>query len=218
MKRFFYLLLSLMILSSCAGSGKHESGYHLFILAGQSNMVNLDINDFLPIVNDEFGANHVLAVKDAYSGMSIVNWYDLGEIGPYYTTLMDKVFAAIEGKEIIDVTFIWMQGESDFTDDSVVKYKENLIGLMETIESDLGMDMNFVIGRLNQAHSYLWEWNAIRDIQVDVAENYGHGTWVNTDDLGDDIHYDNYELLAQRFALASISLIEDTKYTKWIYQ
>jgi hypothetical protein len=223
MKKIIFIILAFFLTSSegIGGSGSNNETpsdyYHLFILSGQSNMQAMDIKYFLPLVEEEFGADHVIAVKDAFGNQSITQWYDHydleqdGEhVGWLYNKLMGKVFIAIEGKNIASVTFIWMQGEADGSKwnwTHFQHYKNNLLGLIELIKSDLETNINFVIGRLNTFAINHPEWDAIRKIQVEVAEGAANGTWVNTDDLGAGIHYNNYELLGERFAIAAISLI-----------
>ena len=226
MKKIIFIIWA-FFLTSCGGSGSSGSNieksndyYHLFILSGQSNMQNMDVEYFLPVVEEEFGSDHIIAVKDAHEGETITQWYDqydlegdLEAVGPLYDQLMGKVFVAIEGKNIASVTFIWMQGESDalIGDPSYSEnYRDNLLGLIELIESDLKTNINFVIGRLNTFRINIPGWAAIRTIQVELAEGDANGTWVNTDDLGTlgpDLLFKRYELLGERFAFAAISLI-----------
>ena len=185
-------------------------------------MQRMAIEYFLPIVEEKFGSRHVIAVKDAHGGQHITEWYDQYDleddgdvVGPSYDQLIGKVSAAIKGKDIESVSFIWMQGESDAlnVNPSYRKnYRNNLHGLIELIESDLKTNINFVIGRLNTFRINLPGWITIRTIQVEEAEGAANGTWVNTDDLGTvdaGLHFspEGYELLGERFAIAAISLI-----------
>jgi lysophospholipase L1-like esterase len=212
----------------------------------------LDIGYFLPTIEETFGPG-TIAVKDTLSGQSITNWYDKHDltgdgdgdpVGWFYYLLKRKISAAIGNKNIRDVFFIWMQGETDglYPNRYSEFYKDNLIGLIKLIESDLRRNFNseikfnFVIGRINEFGrkfpDKVAQWDAIREAQVRVAENYPNGTWVNTDDLGtidnglhpngtwvntDDLgtidnglHFDDagYRLLGERFARAAISLID----------
>ena len=71
--RNIILILSLPIIFSC--SNKRE-GKHLFILSGQSNMVRLDIDEsFKPLLEDAFGEENILVVKDAKGSQPIWQWY-----------------------------------------------------------------------------------------------------------------------------------------------
>ena len=237
-KKIFIILAFFLTLSgSSESSGGNNVGplqYHpLFILSGQSNMQLLDIRYFLPKVEETFGPG-TIAVKYALSGQSITNWYDKYDllagdgdgdpVGWFYYLLKRKISAAIGNKNIRDVFFIWMQGETDglYADSRYSEfYEDNLLGLIKLIESDLRLNFNpeiqfnFVIGRINEYGrnfpDKVAQWDAIREAQVRVAENYPNGTWVNTDDLGtidNGLHFDDvgYRLLGERFALAAISL------------
>ena len=230
MKKIIFIILA-FFLTSCGSSG--GSGYNpvtplyspLFILSGQSNMQLLPLDYFLPTINEYFSyPDHAIAVKDAHGGQAITQWYDEDDlegdgevVGPLYDQLMGTVSAAIEGKNIKSVFFIWMQGESDGWNENPAyseNYKENLLGLIELIESDLQTNVYFVIGRINEYLMGVPEWDAIREIQVEVAEGDPNGTWEITDDLGSTdggIHYspEGYELLGERFARAAISLISN---------
>jgi len=238
MKKIIFIILAFFLTSSGSSGGNNQVTplyYPLFILSGQSNMHLLDIGYFLPEVENYFGPNHAIVVKDALVGQSITNWYDkydlAGEhdgyhVGWFYYELKRKVYSAIANKNIKDVFFIWMQGESDglYADPRYSEfYEDNLLGLLELIESDLRhsfnseIKFNFVIGRINEygrnIPTRIAQWDAIREAQVRVAENYPNGTWVNTDDLGtidDGLHFDDvgYQLLGKRFALAAINLID----------
>jgi len=240
MKRNIFIILAFFLtLYGSSGSSRGNNAeplqyYPLFILSGQSNMQLLDIGYFLPTIEKTFGPG-TIAVKDTLSGQSITNWYDKYDllagdgdgdpVGWFYYLLKRKIFSAIGNKNIRDVFFIWMQGETDglYPNRYSEVYEENLIGLIKLIESDLRhkfnseIKFNFVIGRINEFGrkfpDKVAQWDAIREAQVRVAENYPNGTWVNTDDLGtidNGLHFDDvgYRLLGERFALAAISLID----------
>ena len=107
MKTLF--IVALVALSLTSHVNAEESGQHLFILSGQSNMVRLEPNmSFLPRVAKEFGKNQVIVVKDARNGQPIRQWYKNWkpaqcdppkEIGVLYDLLMTKVNAASKTKE-----------------------------------------------------------------------------------------------------------------------
>ena len=112
------LSLSLAMMSAAA-----EAESHLFILSGQSNMAGLRPEEsFTPAMASAFGEDNVIVVKDAHGGQPIRRWYKKWKsasgdtpksTGDLYDRLMTKVKAAIEGKDIETVTFVWMQGERD---------------------------------------------------------------------------------------------------------
>lgn len=228
------ILIALAGLLSLASINDDRQGIHLFILSGQSNMAGLDpAESFIPTVEKEFGEEQVVVVKDALGGQPIRRWYkkwtsaagDQPEvIGDLYDRLMDKVYAAIQDKEVETITFVWMQGERDAREQHGEVYRDSFNGLLDQLKEDLGRtDINFVIGRLSDfdlADEKYPHWTMVRKAQVDLAEASPHGSWVDTDDLNEgknkkgveinnDLHYsvEGYKILGQRFAEQSIALI-----------
>ncbi len=209
-------------------------GKHLFILSGQSNMVGLkpDIS-FTPAVVEAFGKSPVIVVKDAHSGQSIRSWCKenhedplptVGRIptvrGNLYHPLIRKVRASIEGETIQTMTFVWMQGESDLRNPAYHVYLRELI---KQLQEDLKFeDINVVIGRISDCgldvKKRLAGKKYIRRTQVEFAESYPRGAWVDTDDLNDrevdgrimhDLHYtaEGSKILGLRFAAEAVALI-----------
>jgi hypothetical protein len=229
---FLMLFLTTIIISSCT------SGKHLFILSGQSNMARLNPEaTFTPEIEDEFGKENVIVVKDALGGKPIRRWYKdwkplVGEepkADPdLYDKLMNKVHAAIEKEKIATVTFIWMQGERDAAELLGEVYEKSLTGLYDQLSKDLERkDIFFIIGRLSDfdmlSEKYP-HWEMIRDIQVKVAGSNPRFGWINTDDLNDgynkegkeiknDLHMseEGYLIMGKRFAEKSIQLINNQK-------
>jgi len=219
-----------------------RSGKHLFILSGQSNMAGMDPNvSFTPAVTNALGAQNVVIVKHAVGGSSIRDWCktDLENLPPtpgvipkprgrHYDVLLAKLRAAEAQDTLKTVTLVWMQGESDKRNP---KYRAYLTDLIRQFESDLRRkDINVVIGRISDAglypekplegkHKLMFEGaKTIRRTQVEFAESYARGAWVDTDDLNnkkqgdtmvDDLHYtpEGYNVLGQRFAEKAIELI-----------
>jgi hypothetical protein len=219
-------LVALLSTSFACGS---EEGIHLFILSGQSNMERLNAAlSFTPAVTKEFGKDNVLVVKDAESSQPIRRWYknwkpahgDAPKAkGDLYDRLMTKVNAAIQGKKIRTVTFVWMQGERDARESHGEVYAASLRGLIDQLARDLGRkDLNFVIGRISDfdlENKQYPHWMRVREAQVKVAEADPRGAWVNMDDLNDgikpnDLHCsaDGYKTLGLRFAGKAIELIK----------
>jgi hypothetical protein len=129
---------------------------------------------------------------------------------------------AIKGQAIRTITFVWMQGESDLNNTA---YDAYLKELLSQLQHDLHFkDINFVLGRISDSgldNPKKPGWaKAIRKSQVEFAESYPRGAWVDTDDLNDrekdgkvlnDLHYtpEGYRLLGKRFADKAIALITD---------
>ncbi len=211
----------LIALASVASASAEEMGKHLFILSGQSNMANLSPNvSFTPAVEAAFGKDNVIVVKDARGSSAIRKWYKnwkpaKGDMpkdnGTLYDRLMLKVNAAIEGKKIQTVTFVWMQGEHDAAEKNDNVYKASMLGLIKQLSDDMKRDdVNFVIGRLSQFRSDE-NWEGVRKAQVEAAESSPRGAWVDTDDVDiEGIHYTKAGCmdLGKRFAEKAIALIK----------
>ena len=241
MKVKTFILLSFLGFIIIACKTKQEikqKEKHLFILSGQSNMLNLIPEEsFTPTLETTFGKGNVIVVKDAKGTMPIRRWYkdwkpllgDEPKAQPdLYDSLMNKVYDVIENEKFISVTFIWMQGERDSRLGFGEIYEQSLIGLYYQLSNDLKRkDVNFVIGRLSdfgisrKEHPH---WDMIRDIQVKVGESNPRFGWINTDDLNtglsregeelkDDIHMsaDGYITMGKRFAEKAIEIIKNNK-------
>lgn len=230
MKAFKYLLI-LLILASCTTEPK---GKHLFILSGQSNMDGLIPEEsFSPLVEQAFGKEEVIVVKNSYSGQPIRRWFkdweDPKESGitaeaDLYDSLMQKVQAAMGIEKTGTITLVWMQGERDARELVGAEYERSLLGLHQQLQDDLmSENINFVIGRLSDfdlTNTNYPHWTMVREIQVKVADSNPRFTWVDTDDLNDgvnragkeisdDLHLsvEGYRILGERFAQKSIDLI-----------
>jgi len=235
MKQVKYLcIIAMAALISVSYANGADEGTNLFILSGQSNMAGLDPNQsFTPAVMKEFGKDNVIVVKEARGGEPIRSWYKKWKPaqgdqpkagGGLYDSLMAKVNAAVKGKKIKTVTFVWMQGERDAREKHGEVYAASLRGLIEQLSTDLGRkDVNFVIGRISdfdmQDKTYP-HWTMVRKAQVEVAEADPRGSWVDTDDLNDgknsqgkdikdDLHcsVEGYRILGERLAQKAIVLI-----------
>ena len=218
-----------------AFASQSDSAHHLFILSGQSNMAGLRPEEsFIPNVEEAFGKDHVIVVKDALGGQPIRRWYKNWEAadgsrpestGDLYQRLMEKVQQASTGKEIQTVSFIWMQGERDAKEEHGKVYEASLEGLLKQVSGDLERDdINVVIGRLSDFdmnNTKYAHWTLVREQQAAFVQDGSRRTLVNTDDLNDgvnrrgkeirnDLHYSaqGYVELGRRFAKEAIRLIE----------
>ncbi len=202
------------------------AGKHLFILSGQSNMARFKPQgSFIPDVQEEFGKENVIVIKDAQGGRAIREWYRdwkpaqgpaPDQTGQLYDRLMEKVKPAIEDQTLASVTFLWMQGEKDARESHADVYKASLRGLVRQLQADLDRnEIHVVIGRLsdfdmqNQRYPH---WTKIRKVQEEVCREQPGWAMVNTDDLNgpeDDLHYTDqgYETFGHRLAQAAIELI-----------
>lgn len=208
--------LKAIILSICTfltlSLGAAESGQHLFILSGQSNMARMnDEKWFTPIVEKKLGKENVIVVKEAQGGAPISRWYPQGNM---YSKMMAKVEQAIEGKDIKSVTFVWMQGERDAKDKRGRHYAKDLEGLIKKVGAEFKQHkVNVVIGRLKHYEGEDFpDWEAIRKVQVQVAKAKKNRAWVDTDDFdGDenDVHFraEGYRELGAAFAKSALKLV-----------
>lgn len=212
-----------------------ETGKHLFVLSGQSNMQGHQPDEaFTPAVAEVFGKDNVIVIQDALGGQPIQRWYKAWKspdgqspesTGDLYDRLMEKVKPAIKGQKLESVTFIWMQGERDAKMQWGGVYEASLKGLYQQLSKDLGRDdVNFVIGRLSDfdlGNKKYPHWTMVREIQAKVAESNSRFALVNTDDLNDgvnrrgkaienDLHYsaEGYKTLGRRFATSAVTSIQ----------
>jgi hypothetical protein len=231
-KTAIFLALIACVTMSC------NSGKHLFILSGQSNMAGLKPEEsFTPAVEEAFGRENVIVVKYARGGQPIRRWYkdwkppegDEPRAQPdLYDSLMNRVHAAIEDEKIATISFIWMQGERDATELLGDVYEKSLVGLYHQLSEDLMRnDIDFIIGRLSDfdmKNEKKPHWVLIRDIQMKVGESDERFAWINTDDLNDgynrqgkeikdDLHMsaEGYITMGKRFADKAIELIKNSK-------
>ena len=126
---------------------------------------------------------------------------------------MAKVRAAILGKKVDTVSFVWMQGERDAKEGQSAVYAESLRGLIQQLRGDLKRpDMTVVIGRISDYQRGRPQWDAVREAEVAVAKSDQLADWVDTDDLNgptNALHYTRpgYATLGQRFAEKTIALL-----------
>lgn len=186
---------------------------HLFLLSGQSNMKNMDPSvSFTPSLRKAFPNDEVIVTKVAYGGRSIARWVPRAKI---YRELLEQANKDMAGKEISTVTFVWMQGEKDHQEDATTNsYKANLQALNEQLAEDFKRDdINWVVGRLSDARLGTANWDAIRQIQVDFANEHPRAFWINTDDLNgpaNGVHCppEGYRQMGLRFAEKAVALIK----------
>ena len=218
-------LLSAPLITSCAPHAT-DKNTHLFILAGQSNMVHLDeLAAFAPHIKTALPNAQVSIVKHAVSATGIGRWYrnwpiDIpfvakGDI--YDRTFEHKIKPALATADFDTVTLVWMQGEWDSKSCAYANaYEESLKGLYTQLSIDLDrQDIFFIIGRITDAEipaSRKECWNIIRDAQESAGTSDGNFRWINTDDLnGPDngIHMteEGYRELGKRFAVEALDLI-----------
>jgi len=121
---------------------------------------------------------------------------------------------AVGNNKISTVTFVWSQGERDAKDKQGKVYAESFNGLIHQFAADLKRDdINFVIARLNDPASKLKkypDWAVIREAQMKAADQSPRGAWINTDDIGDKVHYtdEGYKKIGRRLAEKAIELIK----------
>jgi hypothetical protein len=212
-----------------------ETGKHLFILSGQSNMAGVRPDEsFTPTLEKEFGAGNVIVVRNAQGGQPIRRWYKnwqpkKGERpagnGDLYDVLLDKIREAAGDTKLETFTFLWMQGERDAREGHGEVYGESLRGLIAQLSVDMGrQDINIVIGRLSDhdlTNVKCPHWTMIREIQTKFVEETPRSALVETDDLNDgvgrkgekmvnDLHFtaEGYRIFGQRLAEAAIGLIK----------
>ena len=211
-----------------------ESGKHLFILSGQSNMARFKpALWFTPGISQVLGADNVIVSFHAQGGQPISKWYkewksSKGETDPnagkIYDAMMDATKAKMEGEKIRTATFIWMQGEADSKAQNSDVYLASLHGLKKQLEQDLKRtDLNFIIGRLSDSGLYRRRdkkrienphWEGIRKAQQAFADASQRAVWIDTDDLNGEknalhlIKPEGYENLGKRYVKAAVELVK----------
>ena len=240
MFKFPFLLLAVFFVSL---SAKAE---HLFILSGQSNMRGMNPDQsFIPSVQKAFGKDQCIVVHSGWSGARIQQWHKEWKdstgaphkkpemSGQLYDKMMIGVNAAIKGKQLDSVTFVWMQGESDAKPMQSDVYKASFLGVLGQLKKDLKItDINYVVGRISdfsmqKERGKNPHWQKVRDVLVELGTESPRGAWVDTDDLNDgmqtrgeneskevvkvtnDLHYtdEGYVILGQRLAEKAIELV-----------
>jgi len=227
--------ITLAAASLSAAARDSETGKHLFILSGQSNMREPLIGTFARTVKKALGEDKVILASFGQPSASIMGWYrkwthpdgvkNPEYIGQLYDKLMTTVQKSIKGQKIESVTFVWMQGEADAQAGWGSFYEESFRGVLDQLKTDLGIpEINFVIGRINDfwlPERGIVDGDKVRAIQVKMAESISHGAWVNTDDLNTGVnpwgtyemdggHFPNpgYRVLGKRFAREACKLVQ----------
>lgn len=224
LSRYTLFAACCLLLSLAATALGADGKVRLFILSGQSNMAGLPPQvSFTPTVEKAFAGDEVIVVKGARGGQPIRQWYKEWKpadgpapekCGALYDRLMVKVNAAVEGKKVDTISFVWMQGERDAREKHSAVYAASMKGLVDQLRADLGRDdVTVVIGRLSDCRKNDRHWDGVRAAQVAVAEADPLADWVDTDDLNgptDDLHYNKrgYEELGRRFAEKTIALLK----------
>jgi len=229
-----FLLPIITIVGLCGLLKAEESGKHLFILSGQSNMARFKPKSwFTPGVSEALGADNVIVSFHAKGGQPISKWYKewksgKGETDPdggkIYDAMMEATKARIEGEKIRTVTFVWMQGEADSKAKNSDVYLASLNGLKKQLEKDLmRTDLNFIIGRLSDSGFFRRRdkkrvenahWEEIRKAQQAFADASQRTVWIDTDDLNGEknalhlIKPEGYETLGKRYVEAAVELVK----------
>ena len=229
-----FLLPIIAILGMSGLLKAEESGKHLFILSGQSNMARFKPDLwFAPGISEALGADNVIVSFHAQGGQPISKWYKewksgKGETDPdagkIYDTMMEATKAKMEGEKIRTVTFVWMQGEADSKAKNSDVYLASLNGLKKQLEQDLKRtDLNFIIGRLSDSGLYRRRdkkrvenvhWEGIRNAQQAFADASQRAVWIDTDDLNGEknalhlIKPEGYETLGKRYVKAAVELVK----------
>jgi len=234
-------LMSLLVVVGLTASAAADKPVHIFILSGQSNMAGMNPKaGFEPEAKMLFPDAEVVYIKIARGGQPIRLWvkeypeiakkYDLAIPGKYNGTVYyEPILTQYRG--LLDkhpnpasVTFCWMQGERDAKEKLSAGYADAMKQLIANLRRDLKQpEMNFVIGRLSDfGPESNKEWQAVRQVQVEISQQDKRGAWVDCDDLNDkekngqkrnDLHYtkEGYELLGRRHARQAMALIKGKK-------
>lgn len=239
----FFIAVTLAHLSALQAADKPA---HLFILSGQSNMAGMNPKlGFEPEAAALFPNTDVAYIKVAAGGQPIrywvTEWDEIAKkhgIDPATARVADKNKGTMYYQPILDqfaellkkhpnpasVTFCWMQGERDAKTNLDAAYGDALKQLIANLRRDLKQpNMNFVIGRLSDfGKPEDAPWQALRKVQVEIANTDPRGAWVDCDDLNNkekngvatnDLHYTppGYELLGRRYVRQAKAIIDGKK-------
>jgi CubicO group peptidase (beta-lactamase class C family) len=204
-------LYILGLIALAAAASAEAGGKMLFILSGQSNMQGMNERlTFVPRVQEEYGENKVLIVKEAVGGRPIRMWvHDWApapgwsvdpdipnteppspeENGVMYDSMMEKIVKATRGEKPEAIAFCWMQGERDARERHSAVYEKSLRKLFRQLEDDFPeTPIVFVIGRLSDfgqgnSEPFYPEWDEVRAAQEHVADSMPNCALIDTDDL-----------------------------------
>ncbi len=235
MKKHTLLLATLV--TSLVNQVFAEGGQHLFILSGQSNMTPSLSASFAQSVEKVFGKDKVIVVRVGWPSQPIKMWYKAwappegmqdpspDKNGSTYDTLIKSTQKVIAGKQIEDVTYIWMQGEEDARAAWGSVYEKSFHGVLYQLKQDLKVSqINYVVGRINDYWTNsngLKDGDLVRATLVRLGEAGPNAAWINTDDLNKGVNpwggYDEcdghfsphaYRVIGQRFARKACHLID----------
>ena len=228
------ITLLCLFLSGSINLWAQESGKHLFLLSGQSNMARFKHTQYFnPAIHEALGEKNVIIIREAQGGQPISQWYknwksskgeEAEKKGLIYDKLMTKVQEATKDQKILTVTFIWMQGEADSKAGNGDVYLKSLKGLQKQLEDDLGRtDINFVIGRLSDSGFFKKgtiprenaKWAEVQKAQMDFAEQNPRAYWIDTDDFNgekNELHYikpDGYKRLGEAYVKTALKALKE---------
>jgi hypothetical protein len=189
-----------------------SAGIHFIAMDGQSNMYNVKPEIiFTPAMEAYYGKDNVTVVHNAGIGRAIRYW---DEGGGMWTSLTNKISAAVRGKTIDSVTFIFYQGEQDACEPNPASYESKLQDLFDRMQALFpNIKMSYVVTRLNDynANEFIQALGqvTIRKIQEKICIGRNNYRMVNTDDLNgfaNILHNYDYETLQERYVDAVISM------------
>ena len=222
--------LTVLLSTSCPAAENAQSGKHLFILSGQSNMTDGLEKGFTEVVTGALGKDRVTVVRHCKPGRGIRFWvedYELPEGHPLHGKL--KAGNGEEFPKLLAAARSAGDAKSfDTNRNLAVAYAKSFAALLTRLKSGLGIaKMHIVIGRISDhgLHGESTEgWKAMRAVQMEIADSDPLGAWIDTDDLngGDeknpqgDLHYpnDQYSKLGARLAEAALKQLRDSTIRK----
>ncbi len=224
-------VLSFLILSICTLQAEEAKPMTIFLLSGQSNMGGRgSINKLDDESKSLLKSENVWLFADHEGDPFVCKWKPkrIWEFAPGGTGLNQHWFgrhylfggrsiypefieavktALIDKKDAVIAGMIWMQGESDTSDEDAAQYAAHFSNLVTGVRQELNVpEMKFVCGRINSPVKGKATQNGIdtvRKVQTDCS--LPNTAWVDCDDLpknGDNIHYSEEGLLelGRRFA------------------
>lgn len=187
------LAFSAMFTAAAAGP---ETGKHLFILSGQSNMRSPLPESFKSAVEQVLGKDKVIMVVRAKPSQPIKQWYKNWTLsdngapanpdgktasvpdGGIYDALIKDVERAINAQKLASVTSIWMQGEADAESGWGGDYEKSYFGVLDQFKGDLKLkEINYELGRINDF------WLTSKGVKVDIVPDAASNSRLFLDEI-----------------------------------
>jgi hypothetical protein len=171
-----------------------------------------------------FPEDDIRLVKYAAGGTALYNDWSPKTKGKQYVNFMSRAKAAIADLETAGVEYeisgmLWLQGESDASENKAETYEKNLSEFISHMRTEFKTpSMPFIIARVrNHYGGKTGQSKIVRDAQVKIATLIKNVTWFDKDDCSmlNAGHYNAAGLadIGKRFTAKYQEVISNTKTT-----